>query len=65
MNHSKLSDHKFDKGKFITPWNEFLSELGQENSWFYGRLPDYLWLVLIIDYYGRKEGLLKCLTIIN
>jgi hypothetical protein len=65
MNHSKLSDHKFEKGKFITPWNEFLSEHGRENSWFYGRLPEYLWLALIIDYYGRKEGLLKCYSIIK
>lgn len=65
MNHSKLSDHKFDKGKFITPWNNFLSELGRDNPWFYGRLPEYLWLALIIDYYGRKEGLIKCYYIIK
>ncbi|MFB8733577.1 hypothetical protein ACEQPO_05320 [Bacillus sp. SL00103] len=65
MNHSKLSDHKFDKGKFITPWNEFLNELGRENSWFYGRLPEYLWLALIIDFYGRKDGLRKCYNIIK
>lgn len=65
MNYSKLSDHKFDKGKFITPWNEALSEIGRENSWYYGRLPEYLWLALIIDYYGRKEGLIKCYSIIK
>lgn len=60
LKNSKLSDHKFKKGKFITPWNEFMSEIGKENSWFHGRLPEYLWLAFIIDYYGRQDGLNKC-----
>ena len=63
--HSKLSDHKFRKGKFITPWNEFFSELGKEESWYYGRLPEYLWIALILDYYGREDGLAKCYEIIR
>ena len=65
MAHSTLSNHKFKKGKFITPWNEFMSEIGRENSWYYGRLPEYLWLSLIIDYYGRENGLKKCNLIIK
>ncbi|WP_378955752.1 DUF5677 domain-containing protein [Pelosinus sp. sgz500959] len=65
MTHSKLSDHKFKKGKFITPWNEFMSEVGKENSWYHGRQPEYLWLALIIDHYGKKIGLEKCCIIIN
>ncbi len=65
MEHSKLSDHKFKKGKFITPINEIMSELGKEESWYYGRLPEYIWLALILDYYGRKDGLAKCYVIIK
>ncbi|MDD4600312.1 hypothetical protein SDC9_11379 [bioreactor metagenome] len=65
MEHSKLSEHKFKKGKFVTPWNEFASEIGRENSWYYGRLPEYLWLAFIIDYYGRETGLKKCYLIDN
>lgn len=65
MEHSKLSDHKFKKGKFVTPWNEFMSELSREESWCFGRLPEYLWLALILDYYGRKDGLTKCYRIMK
>lgn len=63
--HSKLSDHKFKKGKFVTPWNELMTELTRENSWYHGRLPEYLWLALIIEHYGREKGLIKCNSIFN
>lgn len=36
MDHSKLLDHKFKKGKFVPPWNEFMSELSREESWYFG-----------------------------
>ncbi len=65
MEYSKLSEHIFKKGKFIAPWNEFMSELSKEESWFYGRLPEYLWLGLILNHYERKEGLAKCYEIIT
>ncbi|TJY39568.1 hypothetical protein E5161_18510 [Cohnella pontilimi] len=65
MEHSKLSDHIFKKGKFITPWNEFLTEITRENSWYHGRLPEYLWLALIIKFYGREKGLSKCNIILK
>lgn len=65
MSYSKLSDHNFKKGKFITPWNEFMSDISQENSWYHGRLPEYLWLALIMEYYGREKGLEKCYSIIK
>ncbi len=42
-----------------------MSELGKEESWYYGRLPEYIWLALILDYYGRKDGLAKCYVIIK
>ena len=57
---SKLSDHKFKKGKFITPFNDKLGDKLQENPWFQNRLPEYLWLGLILNHYGRDEGLKKC-----
>lgn len=63
--NSTLLDHKFKKGKFITPFNELMSEIGRENSWYHGRLPEYLWFALIIEYYGRKKGLEKCYFIIK
>ena len=63
---SSLSQHKFIKGKFITPFNNSLMmELGKENSWFHGRLPEYIWLALILRYYGRVEGLLKCRSVLQ
>ncbi|MEG6510338.1 DUF5677 domain-containing protein [Desulforamulus ruminis] len=65
MEHSKLSDHKFKKGKFIAPWNELMSELDKEASWYHGRLPEYFWLALILDYYGREDGLIKCYKILK
>lgn len=65
MEHSKLSDHNFKKGKFVTPWNELMKDIGKENSWFHNRLPEYLWIGLIIEYYGREKGLEKCYLIIK
>jgi hypothetical protein len=63
--NSKLSQHKFKKGKFVTPFNELMAEIGRENSWYHGRLPEYLWFALIIEFYGRKKGLEKCYFIIK
>lgn len=60
IRNSKLSDHKFKKGKFTTPINSAMGELLKENPWFQERLPEYLWLGLVIDYYGRSEGLERC-----
>ncbi|HAE42297.1 MAG TPA: hypothetical protein DCG34_05175 [Clostridiales bacterium] len=60
MQNSKLSDHTYVKGKFITPFNKIMKELSREESWFHGRLPEYIWLGLILKYYGRDEGLVKC-----
>lgn len=67
MIHSKLSDHTFKKGKFITPINALplTQELEDEKSWTYGRMPEYLWIGLILKYYGREEGLRKAYNIIS
>lgn len=60
MEHSKLKDHKFVKGKLITPFSEIMTEIKRENTWVYSRAPEYIWLALVIKYYGRIEGLKKC-----
>ncbi|WP_167957291.1 DUF5677 domain-containing protein [Anaerosporobacter faecicola] len=65
MEHSKLSEHKFKKGKFTTPWNEILKDIGVDNSWCHNRLPEYLWIGLIFDHYGREEGLQKIYQILQ
>lgn len=63
--HSKLSDHKFKKGKFITPFNDGLGDVAMHSSWSMERLPEHLWLALILKHYGRKIGLLKCQQILH
>lgn len=67
MGHSKLSDHTFKKGKFITPINSLpmMQEFEDEKSWTYGRMPEYLWIGLLLKYYGREEGLRKSYGIIS
>lgn len=64
---SKLSDHTFRKGKFITPINALplMHELEDEKSWTYGRMPEYLWIGLILKFYGRDVGLRKSYGIIS
>lgn len=67
IRHSKLSDHIFKKGKFITPINSLstLKEFEDEKSWAYGRMPEYLWIGLILKFYGREIGLRKSYDIIS
>lgn len=65
MKNSSLFDHKFKKGKFITPWNDSLGDILKDSSWFRERLPEYVWLGLILDYYDRDEGLEKCYFLIK
>ena len=66
MKHSKLSDYTFKKGKFITPINSLpmMQEFEDEKSWTYGRMPEYIWVGLILSYYGRDKGLRKSYSII-
>lgn len=66
MAPSKLSDHVFKRGKFTTPLNSIptMSEMKDEKSWNYGRMPEYLWIGLILNEYGREQGLQKLYKII-
>lgn len=57
MQKSRIEDHKIKKGKLITPMNDVLGETLRLMSWSKKRLPEYLWIGLIISHYGRNEGL--------
>lgn len=65
MQHSKLEKHKFKKGKFITPWNDMLGNIGVMRNWALERLPEYVWIGLVFEAYGRKKGLEKCYKMIT
>lgn len=61
--HSQLRDHEFKKGKFITPFNKALGEKGKFQSWFHERLPEYMWIAIILETYGRRDGFKKMFQI--
>lgn len=62
---SKLSEHKFKKGKLITPFNQIFDELIKEQSWYYGRMPEYIWLGLIVSNGKRVNQIEKCIKILD
>lgn len=62
---SKLSDHKFKKGVIVSPFNEAFEKTMQLSSWTSERLPEYLWLGLILNHYGREKGLKVCENILR
>lgn len=59
MKKESLSEHTFKKGKFITALHSLpmMQELPDVQSWMYGRMPEYLWIGLILKFFGRDEGL--------
>lgn len=65
LERSKLSQHKFEKGKLIAPFNQHFQDLLKEESWYYGRMPEYVWLGLIVNDGDRNKQLDKCIRIIN
>ncbi|MBU5252099.1 DUF5677 domain-containing protein [Lysinibacillus sp. A4] len=48
--------HKLKKGKFITPFNEILTQIGKEEQWYLGRLPEYIWIALIYKSNSRQKS---------
>jgi hypothetical protein len=67
---SPLSKHILEKKKGIlaSPWNHSMREANINtglNSWSRDRLPEYLWLGLILVKYGRKEAFNKLFPILN
>ena len=65
MDKSRIKNHRMVKKELVTPWNYFLGDKLELKSWYKERCPEYLWLVGIINKYGRKEGLLICSHIIE
>lgn len=55
--YSKLSDHQFKKGILYTPFNSNLGETLHFSPWALEWLPEYIWLSLIMEYYGREKGI--------
>lgn len=62
---TKLSEHIFKKGMFITPWNDALGALLKNQSWALSRLPEFFWLALILDYYGRENSINIMMAILD
>lgn len=57
-NVSSLENHILykKKGKVVTPLNDSLGDKLRLNSWTKERMPEYLWLALILISYGRTKG---------
>ena len=64
MPHSKLKDHVFDpkKRKFLSPMNAVLGNLANIQDWFRERMPEYLWIGLILDFFESRRLAIRCLT---
>lgn len=57
-NNSSLKQHIMEKkGILASPLNHSLREMLSLNSWSRDRLPEYLWLGLILERHERIEGL--------
>lgn len=63
LRHSDLDKHVLKEGKFITPFNNAFGDTLEVTSWVNQRLPEYLWLGLILSKFGRKKGIQKIHTI--
>jgi len=66
-NVSSLYDHKLHKkkGLIATPLNEALRDQIKLSSWTKERMPEYLWLGLILLHYGRKNGFVRIGNILS
>ena len=58
-NVSGISAHKKRKGLLVTPFNAASGDTLQLSSWAKERMPEYLWLGLILLRYGREVGIEK------
>lgn len=66
-NVSSLSDHKVypRQGRVVTPFNDSLGDQLKLSSWAKERMPEYLWLGLVLMEYGREEGFKKAGAILK
>ena len=64
-NVSGISDHKKRKGALVTPFNAALGDTLKLSPWAKERMPEYLWLGLILLHYGRTTGIEKAGNILS
>ena len=57
-----LDHHHLTKGKFVTTLNDPSLNFCF-SKWSLERLPEYIWIGCILDYYGREGGMKKILVI--
>ena len=66
MQQTKLSElSRKARGKLVSPWVDKLGDILQLSSWSLERLPEYLWLALIINSLGRPAGMQRCIRILK
>lgn len=66
MEHSTLSEQIRKKGLIISPWMDRLGDRLTLNSWSIERLPEYIWLALILDECNdRISGIKKCTALLR
>lgn len=65
MRNTKLSELARRKGKLLSPLVDKLGDVLTPTSWSLNRLPEYIWLALILDNQGRTDGISCCVRIIN
>lgn len=66
MNHSTLSEQvvKKKKGLIVSPWMDQLRDTISLTSWSLERLPEYIWLALILENSpNRIDGISKCIAV--
>lgn len=61
--YDKLNDHEHKNGIFKSPINKI--ELIELYSWRNDCFPDFIWIALILDYYGRKNTFSRLSLIFN
>lgn len=66
MSQTFFDGHIRRKGKFITPLNQLKEQVNMQiQNWSNDRTPEYIWLGLVLDFYGRKSGLKHCIGILS
>lgn len=58
MNKTKLSEHKKVGDTLHTPFTGSFGQQMQLTSWSRDKLPQYIWIALILDALGRDTGLI-------
>ena len=56
VQRSKLSEHTTKKGQVLSPMLASLGDVLQSSSWGTERFPEYIWMALIHNFYGREQG---------